>query len=289
MAALFPAEVEQVYLQRDLTVVAPGPLTPAVDAQLRLVADVESRALASSYRISTASVNRALAAGETAESLLTFLSSISLTGIPQPLDYLINEAADRYGLLRVGQLRPGGMASEKAADGACSYLRSDDDGLLSAVLVDQNLAVLELTPIDGSTVTSRFEPDLVFWSLSDARYPVAAEDEKGQPLALHRRRTVRSPQPTTVHPIRALVERLRLSIEAEPDEAGRAWLVRQLDVAIRNKLALTVSVTMPDGSAVDYQLEPASVSRGRLRALDRRSAIERTIPLANISGLRPAE
>ena len=67
MTALLPAEVEQVYLQHDLSVVAPGPLTPRVDARLRSLADVESRALASSYRVSTSSVNRAMASGETAE------------------------------------------------------------------------------------------------------------------------------------------------------------------------------------------------------------------------------
>ncbi|HEY0260412.1 MAG TPA: helicase-associated domain-containing protein, partial [Lacisediminihabitans sp.] len=104
MTELLPAEVEQVYLQHDLSVVAPVPLTPRVDARLRTLADVESRALASSYRISTSSLNRAMTAGETAESMLEFLRGISLTGIPQPLDYLIGEASARYGLVRVGSL-----------------------------------------------------------------------------------------------------------------------------------------------------------------------------------------
>ena len=39
---------------------------------------------------------------------------------------------------------------------------------------------------------------------------------------------------------------------------------------------------MPNGTVVDYLIEPASVSSGRLRAHDRRSAIERTLPLSSI-------
>ena len=156
MTALFPAEVEQVYLQHDLSVVAPGPLTPRVDARLRSLADVESLALASSYRVSTSSVNRAMAAGETAESILEFLSSISLTGIPQPLDYLIGEASSRYGQVRVGAVidpRPD----------ARSYIRSDDELLLGTILVDQNLSSLGFARTSGTRAESRFALDVVFW------------------------------------------------------------------------------------------------------------------------------
>ena len=65
-------------------------------------------------------------------------------------------------------------------------------------------------------------------------------------------------------------------------------MARQLDAAIRAKVALTVSIRMPNGSVIDYQLEPASVSGGRLRARDRKSAIERTLPVSSIAGIGPA-
>jgi hypothetical protein len=44
---------------------------------------------------------------------------------------------------------------------------------------------------------------------------------------------------------------------------------------------------MPDGSHVDYQLEPASVASGRGRARDRKSDIERTLPLSSIVSVGP--
>jgi hypothetical protein len=281
MTALLPAEVEQVYLQHDLSVVAPGPLTPRVDARLRTIADVESRALASSYRVSTSSVNRAMASGETAESMLEFLRGISLTGIPQPLDYLIAEASARYGLVRVGPVDEPGSA-------ALTYLRSDDEHLLGTIMVDQNLSALSFGRRGRNQLLSRFSLDVVFWSLSDARYPVAAENDAGEIVSLRRQRTAKVSSAAAADPVAALIERLRLGGAAEGDETGQAWLMRQLDVAIKARAGLTVSVTMPNGSVVDYQLEPTSVAGGRLRARDKKSAIERTLPLSSIAGIGPA-
>ena len=285
MAPLLPREVEQVYLQHDLSIVAPGPLTPQVDGRLRSLADAESRSLASSYRVSASSMNRAMAAGESAASVREFLTAISLTGIPQPLDYLITEASARYGLLRAGALpeRNIGDAREEK-----SYVRSDDAQLLDTVLVDQNLSVLGFTRVASDRLVSRFPLETVFWNLSDARYPVAAENSDSEIVALRRRRHARSAGAIGPDPIEELIERLRLGGDSEPEEAADAWLARQLDTAIRLKAALTVSVTMPNGTVVDYQLEPTSIAGGRLRARDRRSAIERTLPLSSIARVSPA-
>jgi hypothetical protein len=53
MAQLLPAEVDKVYLQPDLSVIAPGPLEARLDARLRVFADAEPGGLASSYRVTT--------------------------------------------------------------------------------------------------------------------------------------------------------------------------------------------------------------------------------------------
>ena len=290
MAALFPSEVEHVYLQHDLSVVAPGPLSPSIDYRLRSLADVESRALASSYRISTATLNRAMAAGETAESLRGFLAGISSTGMPQPLEYLIAETSRRYGLIRAGEFdgtaaaTPGGPHDDQAR----SYIRSSDDALLGTLLVDQTLAALGLRRISATMLHSRVALDTAFWAISDARYPIAAEDPQQQIVSLRRRRHARGITPVSANPILDLIERLRLGSEAMPDETMDAWLSRQLDTAIRTRAALTVTVSMPNGTIIDYQLEPTSVAGGRLRARDRRSAIERTLPLSRITAISPA-
>lgn len=275
MAALFPPEVDKVYLQPDLSVVSPGPLEPALDSRLRAMSDLEARAIASTYRISTASLYRAMAAGESEVTIREFLGSISLTGIPQPLSYLIGEAASRYGLVRVG-----------AVEGDRAYVRSTDDTLLRTLLVDHGISALGLTRA-GDRLLSRFDRDLVFWALAEARYPVAAENAEHEVVVLRRRQATRAAAAST-DSTAALIERLRLGSSGDSEETDKAWLSRQLDVAIRSKTALTVTVQMPDGTAVDYQLEPASVGGGRLRARDRKSDIERTLPLASIVSVGPA-
>jgi len=277
MAALFPPEVAQVYLQHDLSIVSPGPLASPIDARLRTMADVEGRALASTYRVSTASLSRAMAAGETESSIREFLGGIALTGIPQPLDYLLTEAASRYGLVRVGATPEGR-----------TYVSSTDGTLLRTLVVDHSIGSLGLVR-SGDRLESRYDRDLVFWALSEARYPVAAENAAGEIVTLARRQASRITAAAATDTTGALIERLRVGSSADPDVTGKAWLARQLDVAIKGKVGLTVTVRMPDGSDVDYQLEPASVGGGRLRARDRRSDIERTLPLTSIVAVAPAE
>jgi len=280
MGAALPTEVGAVYLQHDLSIVSPGPLAPSIDARLRGMADVESRELASSYRITAASVNRALAAGEDAESLLAFLASISLTGIPQPVDYLINESASRYGRVRVGTL-----ADDVAP--ALSYVSSPDAALLNTIAVDQTLAPLGLVrAAEGERLLSRFGGDAVFWALSDARYPVAAENERGEIVHLRRHQVARVTETPPKDLALNLVEKLRAG-DGQGVSVADAWLARQLDSAIKAKQTILVSIAMPGGAVMDYLLQPASVSNGRFRARDRRADIERTLPLKSILSITP--
>lgn len=276
LEGLLPHEVDKVYLQHDLTVISPGPLAPRLDARLRTLADVESRELASSYRVTAASVERALAVGETAESMLSFLGEISLTGMPQPLGYLISETAARYGRVRVG--------ATSGEDQFRSYVRSDDESLIGQISVDKTLGALALVRTGRHRVASRFEPSIVFWALSDARYPVAAENDSEQIVHIARRTIRRPPPAVKPDPLIDLVVRLRAA-DADMGETGQAFLARQIEAAIREKRTLTVSVRMPGGTVSDYLLEPTSVANGRMRARDRRADIERTLPLSSIDGI----
>jgi hypothetical protein len=287
---LLPQEVDTVYLQHDLTVVAPGPLEPAIDERIRVLADVEHRGLATTYRISAATVNRALTAGETAESLREFLSSIASTPVPQPLDYLITEGAARYGLIRVGHLDGEHLEPDDPAHGARSYLRSNEVDLLRTIAVDQSLSSLSLVRVSDDRLVSRFERDLVFWSLSDARYPVAAEGDEGDILALRRHKVARADRNSFADPLADLVARLAHDAEDTPDDGddatSQAWLTKQIESAAKLKTGLIVSIRMPGGEIVDYELEPTSVAGGRMRARDKRSEIERTLPLSSVTAVR---
>jgi hypothetical protein len=274
IAPLFPHEVDKAYLQHDLTIVSPGPLSAPLDSQLRSLADVESRGLATTYRVSAESLDRAIAAGATAESLRAVLLGISLTGIPQPLDYLITETTRRHALVRVG------------SDAQGSYVRSDDENLLTTIRVDQRLGSLGLSAV-GDRLLTRLDYRVVFWALSDARYPVAAERADGTVIAVERERQTAAPVAVRDHP-REIVERLRATAGDEAD-SGTAWLERQLDLAIKSRIPVIVVVTMPNGTTADYLLEPTGLGGGRLRARDRKADIERTLPLTSIVEVRAAD
>jgi hypothetical protein len=278
LAPGFPAEVRGVYLQHDLSVVSPGPLAPDLEARLRGMADLESRALASTFRFSPASVDRAITAGETATSIREFLAGISLTGLPQPLDYLIADVTQRHGRVRV---RTVDDAETRSA------VHSADPTLLRTIEVDQSLSALRLAQAGPGVLRSRAPRDVVFWALSDARYPVVAEDEQGEPVALRRQRYAQPHAVTSRDLDRELVERLRASDHPTAFDTGEQWLVRQLDQAVRARQPVAIEVAMPDGSVVDLILEPTGLGGGRLRGRDRAADIERTLPLSSVKAVRP--
>jgi hypothetical protein len=270
MAPYLPTEIDRVYLQADLTAIAPGPLAPALDLRLRSLALRESRAQASTYRFTAESLGAGMTEGETAESMRTFLAGLSLTGIPQPLDYLIESTASRHGLVRV---------RTDAATGR-TRVESPDASILDAVAVDQALRPLGLLP-DGDALTSRVARDAVYWTLADARYPVVAIDETGRAQSLHRRASSSpsAPAPTAEQTYARLITTLRGGHDTD-GEAG--WLERELEQAVRARAEILVVVRMPDGSERSFTLEASGLGGGRLRGRDRAADIERTLPVSSI-------
>jgi hypothetical protein len=83
----------------------------------------------------------------------------------------------------------------------------------------------------------------------------------------------------------ALIERL-MSTPLPEAGSDEQWLTRQIEVAIRLKSTLQLTVALPDGSAREFTIEPRALNNGRLRALDKRSEVERTIPLSSISSVQ---
>jgi hypothetical protein len=275
LAAFLPPEVDRVYLQNDLTAIAPGPLMPHLDVRLRSMAMRESRAQASTYRFTADTIAAAITAGETAESLRTFLSELSLTGVPQPLEYVLSRTAERYGLLRVGRDPATGR----------TRVTSDDSAALETVAVDQALRSLGLVR-DGGALVSRVGDDTVFWALADSRYPVVSVDESGKPRQLDRARLApEHAAPSPAEQYAELVARVRAGSDAE--DADAAWLERELDTAVRSRAVVDVVVRLPDGSTRTFRLEATGLGGGRLRGRDRGADVERTLPLSSIASVHP--
>lgn len=275
LAALLPPEIDRIYLQADLSAIAPGPLAPALDLRLRSMATRESRAQASTYRFTAESIGAAVGAGETADSIRAFLSALSLTGIPQPLEYLIERTASQHGLIRV--------QADPAA--ARTRVESDDAAVLATLLVDQSVRPIGLVR-DGDALASRVARDAVYWTLVDARYPVVAVDTAGRPEPLRRRRLAPEVTPATSgSAYERLLGALRGAREADSDAA---WLGRELDAAVKARSTIVVVAALPDGSTREFTLEATGMGGGRLRGRDRGSDTERTLPVSSIVSARPA-
>ena len=130
LAAAMPEPVDRLVLQADLTGVVPGRPSPQLLALMERAAQVESRGGAVTVRFTPESVRAALDAGTGADELLAALTRHATGEVPQPLEYLVRDAARRHGRLRVGA--------------ASSYLRTDDPALLAGLPDDPRLARLGL-------------------------------------------------------------------------------------------------------------------------------------------------
>ncbi|MEZ3161669.1 helicase-associated domain-containing protein [Microbacterium sp. BWT-B31] len=276
LIARMPAEIDRIYLQADLTAIAPGPLAPRLDLRLHRIARRESRAQASSYRFSAASIAAGMTEGETAESIREFLAGLSLTGIPQPLQYLIDSTAARHGLVRVTD-DPGSSGTR---------VSSTDASVIDAVAIDQALRPLGLVR-DAEALVTRVSRDAVYWALADARYPVIAVDTEGAAESMHRH-----PPLTSIEDDSPLVTYARLiaALRAGSEtESEGAWLARELELAVRARATVVVVVRMPDASERTFTLEASGLGGGRLRGRDRGADIERTLPVASIVEVRPVK
>ncbi|MDN3311043.1 helicase-associated domain-containing protein [Microbacterium oryzae] len=274
LVALLPGEVDRVFLQNDLTAISPGPLVPALEVRLRGMATRETHAQASTYRFSEATLSTALAAGETAEAIRAFLSELSLTGIPQPLDYLLSRAAERHGLVQV----------RTDPDDGRTLVTSVDPRILETIAVDQALQPIALVRAGGALRT-RISRDAVARALAEARYPAVAVDESGAPVPLRHGHAAPPPNDTASSRFDPLIARLRA---AHGEDAEAAWLERELESAVRARALVVVAVAMPDGAVREFTLEASGMAGGRLRGRDRAADVERTLPVALIRSVRPA-
>ncbi|WP_344128620.1 helicase C-terminal domain-containing protein, partial [Luedemannella flava] len=163
---LLGAATTTATFQADLTVVVPGAAAGELADQLDSAADRESRGAASVWRFSAASVRRALDAGLDGGALASALTAASATGtLPQPLTYLIADAARRHGEVRVRAV-------------GC-VLHSPDTALLAELVMARSLAALGLVQLAPTVLTSAVGPAETMAALRAGGYSPAAEDATG--------------------------------------------------------------------------------------------------------------
>ena len=268
-ASGLPAPTEKLIVQADLTLIAPNPLPTEIEIKLRRIADTEQIGMASTYRMSALSVSHGLESGMSAAEIRGLLERLSDKPLPQPMDYLLREAEQRFGRLRV--------ANNKGN----SLVTSDDSILLAEIQNNQKLRPLALHFSEKGDLHSRFEPDLVYYALRDAGY-VAIRVDANNKVISPSSTTERAEVIEVARSVQGDIQRLRdqdSKLGSEPDDDD---LLRQIQLAIKNKAKALVTVTGAKGETIEYLIEPVGLANGRLRAKDRKADIERTLPLSSV-------
>jgi Helicase conserved C-terminal domain len=279
MADAMPAPIEHVLVQADLTIVAPGPLTPELAAEIKTVADVESAGHATVYRITEATVRRALDAGRTADELHELFRTRSATAVPQSLTYLIDDVARRHGRLRGGA--------------AASFLRCDDEVLLAEVLGNPVAAEYELRRIAPTVLVSPVPLAEVLDGLRAAGFAPAAEGPDGRVLDLRpggrriparpksARRLLAEPAGVSPEQVASVIAHLRAGDRAATRRRGAevrlpgggggsdtAATMALLARASREQREVWIGFVDAHGTASQRIVTPAHVGGGVLRSTD---------------------
>ncbi|MDA8437792.1 MAG: helicase-associated domain-containing protein [Propionibacterium sp.] len=272
----FPAHVERVIIQGDLTAVSPGPLTREVASTLGVLADRESVGGAGVHRFTADSVRRALDAGWNAESIREWITRHSDTGLPQPLAYLVDDVARRHGAVQVSAVS--------------SVITVDDPVVAEALLNDAHARPLGLRRLAGGVLGSIAEPEDVVAMLRQLGHAPIARDASGEPAVAPTSRRARvTPVPVSdrgpLLDLHRLAEDLVRREDPEVLAASGRRIVDLLTAHQGDDTWFEVERVLDDGSPATSVARVMGIMSGSVR-LQQRAAPAITVPLSRIVAVR---
>ncbi|HYO85225.1 MAG TPA: helicase-associated domain-containing protein [Dermatophilaceae bacterium] len=309
-----PPAAADLVLQADLTAVVPGRLEGEIGDCLRAAAVPESRGVASVYRFSPDSVGRALDLGWSPERLLDVLSRFSRTPVPQPLRYLVTDAGRRHGTVAVGA--------------ATTYLRSEDPGVIEAILGMPELSAAGWHRLAPTVLVGSLPPSLTLARLRAVGLaPVVDNPTGGVLVPPAQPRRVRRPTPAAADadlqlkaprlPGRAeagLVDRLRRAESVRDGVEPGALAVSELlpgrsrdgtgpgvpstdpavTIAILREAStegrsVWMGVVDTEGMAVTMLFHPSWVEAGRVHGTVEGSPQPKSVTVSRIVGIREVD
>lgn len=285
-----PRAVDHVLLQADLTAVAPGPLETEVARRLHLLADVESRGGATVYRFTSGSLRRGFDAGWSALEVRDFLTSVSQTPVPQPLEFLVDDVARTFGSVRVGH--------------AEAFLRADDEAALAALVHDPRARSLGLRLLAPTVAIATSPLDVLLPRLRELGAAPVVEAADGTVRVsrpdLQRARSRRGRRPAgavearQAAQVQAVATAIRAGDRAEssrPAATGTttpSGALAALREAIEAGSTVVIGYVDNHGATGERVVDPRRLDGGRLSAFDHRADDVREFAVHRITGVRPA-
>ncbi|MEY3934023.1 MAG: hypothetical protein RLZZ606_622 [Actinomycetota bacterium] len=251
-----PATQNRIIIQADLTIIAVGPLPTDKELELRRFVETERIGVASTYRINTLSVTYGLETGLSEKEIRALLTELSGTSLPQPVDYLIREAATRFGRLVLRETPTG------------TLIQSSEPILLTQILND-----------------SALKTDIVYYLLRESKYAAIRKDSKDEIISSWRAAGSNETSLVQTSSVLEDIQKWREHDKRLSEAPEGQDLVRQLEMAIKTKATVLVSLQM-NGAGREFTIEPTGLANGRLRGRDRKADCERVLPLASITSVR---
>lgn len=267
-----PSAVPGVYATEDFTLLAPGPLSLEHRLILDRIAHRELGGLVPRYRLTSRSVLRALHGGIAAEEIVPLLQSTSQTPLPSGMVHLINDTCRLAGDIELSSTRNGTTITLTRPE------------LRQELLADPSLGPLSLRELDDRTLVTRLPVERVHDILLGARHMamMPGEDAIYQPAEERVALGATGPDP-----LEEAVRTLAASITKAASQGVPPWLGSVLEVAIAAKVALDIEVDMPGGASVNLIMEPRSLAGGRLRGVELKNSMEKTVPISAIRSATP--
>ncbi len=282
LSALLPAASDRLIVQADLSVITTGPLNTRTEMMVRGFSDCEQIGFASTYRLSPASLSLALERGQTVEAIRDLLTKLSGRELPQPVEYLLRETAERFGRLVVA---PSSEPNQ-------SVLTSTDEILVREILNSPQLKPFGLVQTQTGDLACRFEPEVLYFGLREVGYIAVLEPSLRRELDATRAQsasldfaagfTAEHKAESSQNDILADIRRWHESDQKVGNAPDDEDIARQIQLAMKNKAKLHIRVKTNSGVEQEFLLEPMALANGRLRAKDRKADIERTLPLTSI-------
>ena len=210
--------------------------------------------------------------------------------MPQPLTYLVDDVARRFGTLRVGAVE--------------AFLRSDDETALSELLLHPKAGALELRRLAPTVLVSTLPVDLLLPRLRAlGAAPVVEAADGSVHIARPDRQRARVPRTrpaglsaakVTAHRT-AVVTAIRAGDKAAAARPSRAPASSPAEVlallreAAQARRTVWIGYVDNAGGTVERVIDPVAVEGGQLRAFDHRTDDERVYAVHRITGVRAVQ
>lgn len=286
--AAFPTPAPGVYLQPDLSVIAPGPLTPEVGLRLLELTSLSNPGVATSMQLTKDSLTEALNSGWSPDEIRAFLIEVSLTPLPQPLEYLLDDLSRTHGSV---------VVAPATDHGAHSRISCATAQLARELTANVRLTALGLTPGENEReLLTRLSATHAHSMLVQAGVAATLRSQYADDLRVDHSRT--SPSAAAQFDDIAFIDRLRTrlrppararwafelakAIVQASESSPRESIEHALELAIRTSSTVRVRVSAGD-EAREFVLQPITITGNRLRALDAAAGLERTFLLSAIT------